>query len=50
MFHVYLFMFLFYVKLYFLLYCILLNIALLLNKSNELSKLSNIVFVSSEHF
>jgi hypothetical protein len=38
---------LFHVKLYFLLYSILLNTALLLNKSNQSSKLSNLVFVPS---
>jgi hypothetical protein len=37
------------IQLYFSLYSVLLNIALLLNKSNQSSKLSNLVFVSSEY-
>jgi hypothetical protein len=40
---------LFHVELYFLLYSVILNTALLLNKSNQSSKLLNLVFVSSEH-
>jgi hypothetical protein len=40
---------LFHVELYFLLYSVILNIDLLLNKRNQSNKLSNLVFVSSEH-
>jgi hypothetical protein len=40
---------LFHVRLHFLLYSIILNTALLLNKSNQSSKLSNFVFVSLQH-
>jgi len=37
---------LFHVGLYFILYSIILNTALLLNKSNQSRKLTNLVFVS----
>jgi len=40
---------LFHVRIHFLLYSIILNTALLLNKSNQSSKLSNFVFVSLQH-
>jgi hypothetical protein len=39
----------FHMKLYFLLYSVFLNTALLFNKSYQSSKLSNLVFVSSKH-
>jgi len=40
---------LFHVKLYFLLYSVILNTASLLNKNNQSSKLLNFMFVSSEY-